>query len=159
MSSILIGSTNLKGPVGIRPGLLIFRPSNGYTLLVTVAGMRKVIRLCLFLLALTMSADAAMAEERGDVGYPNVATALQDLRSRPDVESNVQNNWTIFADPKAKMVWLFAQPGHPAYPAVVRRQPIETNRGIVLETKILCEAPQQACDDLVRQFQQMQPHK
>jgi hypothetical protein len=94
-------------------------------------------------------------DSSSDIGYATVAGALENLRLRQDVAITVQNGWVIVADQAAKSVWSFAPPGHPAYPAAVRRQAVETAQGTALEMKVLCEASKQACDDLVREFQQL----
>jgi hypothetical protein len=89
------------------------------------------------------------------VGYPSVAAALKDLRSRPDVTVAVQNGWMVAEDRATSTVWSFPPPGHPAYPAAVKRQAVQQADGVALEMHVLCEASKQACDDLVRSFEQL----
>jgi hypothetical protein len=93
--------------------------------------------------------------DSSDIGYRTVAEAMNDLRSRPDIITNVQNGWFVAEDRSAKTVWSFPPPGHPAYPAAVKRQVVEQAKGTFLDTRIHCEAPKQACDDLVRTFEQL----
>jgi len=87
------------------------------------------------------------------VGYPTVAAALKDLRSRPGVEISEQHGWTVANDEASKTLWSFPPLGNPAYPSAVKRQFVNADGGVSLQMSILCEASKAACDDLVRDFQ------
>ena len=87
------------------------------------------------------------------VGYPTVAAALQDLRSRPGVVISEQHGWTVADDEISKTLWSFPPLGNPAYPSAVKRQIVDANGGVTLQMSVLCEAGKAACDDLVRDFQ------
>ncbi|WP_304190260.1 hypothetical protein [Phenylobacterium aquaticum] len=89
------------------------------------------------------------------VGYPTVAAALADLSVKPGVEVSIQNGWTIVADPAASAIWSFAPRGDAAYPTVVRRVLTQTGPGVSLEMTVLCEASKDACDSVVRTFQEL----
>ena len=89
------------------------------------------------------------------IGYPTVAAALMDLRSRPGIVFTTVNGWTIATDEAAYTVWSFAPPSYPAYPAVVKRWVVSQGAGSMLHMDVQCEASKAACDDLVRTFQKM----
>ena len=89
------------------------------------------------------------------IGYPNVATALSALRTRPDIQFSVQGGWIIASEPAHNILWSFAPEGNPAYPSAVKRGLKEVNGAINIETKILCEAPKAACDKLAIDFQKL----
>lgn len=87
------------------------------------------------------------------IGYPTVAAALADLRTKPDVEVSVQNGWTIAVDKSHFTVWSFAPQNDPAYPSVVKRSAVDNGHGSNLEMKVLCESSKAACDKMVMDFQ------
>ena len=89
------------------------------------------------------------------VGFPTVAAALRGLRSRSGVEFSSQAGWTVASDKASATLWSFPPAGDPAYPTVVRRQIVSEGGGSTLKMDILCESTKAACDNLVRQFQQL----
>jgi hypothetical protein len=91
----------------------------------------------------------------GGIGYPSVAAALADLRSRKGMKFRTERGWTIAEDAATMTIWSFAPQGHPAYPAAVKRWIENAPGGAVLNMNVSCEASKSACDDLVREFQRM----
>jgi hypothetical protein len=89
------------------------------------------------------------------IGYRSVAEALSDLRSRKDVTVTVVDGWIVADEAAARTIWSFPPPGHPAYPAAVKRQIIQQADGAYMNMTVHCEASKQACDDLVRTFNQL----
>jgi len=103
----------------------------------------------------TASTAPLPEDPSSDIGYPSVAEALKDLRARKDVAVSVQNGWIVAVDDATKTMWSFPPPGHPAYPAAVKRQIVQKADGAYLNMSVHCEASKQACDDLVRTFNQL----
>lgn len=89
------------------------------------------------------------------VGYPTVDAALADLHSKPGVVFSTKDGWTVATDKTALTFWSFPPPGHPAYPAAVKRTVVSRAGGTFIDMKILCGASKAACDDLVRSFEQL----
>lgn len=89
------------------------------------------------------------------IGYATVAAALEGLHRRKDIEFSTRDGWTVAFDEASSAVWSFAPPGHPAYPAAVKRQAVEVDGGTSLRMQVLCEADKASCDDLVRSFQDL----
>lgn len=89
------------------------------------------------------------------IGYPTVTAALAALHARAGVVFSVTDGWTVAHDEAARVVWSFPPPGHPAYPAAVKRSVVEKNGVVQLDMQVLCEASKAACDDLVRTFQKL----
>lgn len=58
-------------------------------------------------------------------------------------------------DKSEKAIWTIAEPGNPAYPTAVKRYLISEGGSMHLEMKVLCGASKEACDNMVRQFQQL----
>ena len=92
------------------------------------------------------------AHAGSSIGYPSVAAALKDLRSKPDVNFSEQNGWIIADDRSHVTVWTFAPQGDPAYPSVVKRTVVQQGKGISMDMKVRCESSQSACDKLVADF-------
>jgi hypothetical protein len=93
--------------------------------------------------------------EASDIGYPSVEAALAGLRAKPGVKFSQQDGWTIANDPSENALWTFTPPGHAAYPAVVKRRMITQNGQVVMDMSVMCKGSKQACDDLVRAFQDL----
>ena len=89
------------------------------------------------------------------IGYPNVTAALAGLHAKRGVVFSSNNGWTIAEDEADKTIWSFPSAGDPAYPSAVKRQLVQTNAGVEMNMNILCQSTKEACDNLVRQFQQL----
>jgi hypothetical protein len=90
-----------------------------------------------------------------DIEYPNVTAALAGLHAKPGVVFKEQAGWIVVTEDAANTFWSFPPPGNPAYPAMVQRQLIEKDGAISMKMSVHCEASKQACDDLVRSFQEL----
>jgi hypothetical protein len=89
------------------------------------------------------------------IGYPNVAAALAGLHAKAGTVFKEEAGWTVVEDDADHAFWSFPPRGNPAYPAAVKRQFVDENGGTSLEMAVHCEASKQACDDLVRTFQEL----
>lgn len=100
---------------------------------------------------------APLPEAKGDaVGYPDVATALQALQSRKDAQITTQpDGWVVVYIPTEFTIWTFTPKTNPAYPAAVKRIITKQADGMYINMSVLCEASKEACDELVRQFSQL----
>jgi hypothetical protein len=97
-------------------------------------------------------APAANAAETSSIGYASVAEAMSSLRARPDVTIHIKAGWTIVDDRAHGILWSFTPPGHPAYPAAVKRVLTNRDGGWYVDTLMLCEAEKAACDKLAQDF-------
>ena len=104
---------------------------------------------------LMLVAPVALAQQERGIGYPTVAAALEALKARSDVKISVQGGWTIVEDRAASTYWSFTPPGHPAYPAAVKRTVVQRDGAFAIDLTALCEAQKAACDKLVADFQAM----
>jgi hypothetical protein len=90
------------------------------------------------------------------IGYLSVATALKDLRSKPEVIFREEGGWIIAEDRSHYTLWSFATEGDPAYPSAVKRTAVQGAGGsVTMNMNILCEATQDACDKLVANFNEL----
>lgn len=99
-----------------------------------------------------------LPETKGDViGYPDVATARKELLARKDAQSHTEGNgWLVVMLPSEYTIWTFAPESDPAYPAVVRRVITQgPDKNTYINMSVLCEASKAACDNLVRQFNEL----
>ena len=95
---------------------------------------------------------------QSSIQFASVREALAALRVKPGVEILERDGWTLAQDlesPQSMVLWSFASPVHPAYPSVVRRRVFERDGSVHVEMQVLCEAKQQACDELTREFQEL----
>lgn len=109
-------------------------------------------------LAQTASQPALPAQPTRAIGYATVADALASLSAR-DGDGTVvthSDDWVIINQIGAQAQWSFTPSGHAAYPAVVRRTIRRgKNAAVNVETVSLCEAAQEACDRLLKEFEAM----
>lgn len=93
------------------------------------------------------------------LGYQTVAEALESLKVKPGVNVTVTqpDGWIIVNDAApSNAIWSFTPTTHYAYPAVVRRAiKRQPNGNVGVEMVALCQAEKQACDRLIREFQQL----
>jgi hypothetical protein len=93
--------------------------------------------------------------ERSNIEYKSPAEALEALRSKPGVEISVQGGWTIAYEATSHVIWSFAPEKHASYPSVVKRAIVEKDGIVYLKMDVKCKASKDACDELVREFTQL----
>jgi hypothetical protein len=104
------------------------------------------------LVAAAMSCGA-LAQGSSPIKYQTVARALADLKAKKDNTVSIRDGWTIIDDKAANAVWSFVPPGHPAYPAVVRRAAVVRDGKAGTATVSLCQSGKKACDNLMAEFE------
>ena len=117
--------------------------------------MKRQLLPCLALLAATF---ALAQPPTSDIGYKTVAQALSSLKLEKDAAFSTVRGWTIVTDETHLTVWSFAPRTDPSYPAVVKRTVTSTGAGSRVTTRILCEADKRSCDNLAREFNNLNPH-
>ena len=90
-----------------------------------------------------------------NIGFGTVPEALASLRARPEVVEREQQGWLLFKDEPHHTLWSFAPKDHPAFPSAVKRELIEKNGGLYVNMSVLCGASKKVCDQLVRDFQEL----
>jgi hypothetical protein len=60
-----------------------------------------------------------------------------------------------FHDQGANRVWTFTVAGHPAHPAAICRYATSDEGGSTLQLNIDCGRPKPACDELAREFEEL----
>lgn len=92
---------------------------------------------------------AAGADSIG-LGFPSVQAAYTALSSLPDVAVSEQDGWVRLesSDETGFVAWSFLLRGHPASPAVVRRDVVARAGIPTLVTRFVCEGHRAACEAL-----------
>jgi hypothetical protein len=94
------------------------------------------------------------SEYASKFGYPTVASALADLKARPNVSISIQGGRTIIDDKANWTLWSFTPSNHPAHPAGVKRVILrDAESNVYIRMTALCQAEKEPCDKLVAQFQ------
>ena len=82
-------------------------------------------------------------------------TRRRYLSADPELEFREESGW-LSADRREGndvVFWTFTSAEHEAHPAVIKRILIKTEGEWQLEMRVLCEADESACADLVGEFQ------
>jgi hypothetical protein len=103
-------------------------------------------------LAIVLGISGAL-QARADsigIGFASVRAAYTALSARSDAIVDDQTGWTRIALPGSDglTVWSFAPRGHPAFPALVRRDVLSRDGVPTLVTRFLCEGRRAACETL-----------
>lgn len=102
----------------------------------------------------TPNAQAKPAETSQGLGYATVSEAREALTARKDVKINNEGGWTLIME-TSNILWSFTPLGHPAYPAVLRRELKQDKDGVTyVDMGGLCEAEQAACNALMLEYQE-----
>jgi hypothetical protein len=94
--------------------------------------------------------------------YSTVAEALADMEKKEGANVQVSEGWTLITEADGAIWWAFAPADSPAYPAVVKRTfyldengRFITQNGRFVSTEILCESDEAACDQLKKDFEEL----
>lgn len=81
-----------------------------------------------------------------------VGETLTRLKSDPNVKVRTDRGWTIVTSESGRIIWSFTPVDHPAHPAYVKREVIEKDGTIYIDTSARCGAEKSVCDKLVQDF-------
>lgn len=110
--------------------------------------------LALVALLVTTLSFADQADSFG-IGYPSYEAALEALRADPAVNVGEDQGWIVAENNTEKALWSFSPEGHPAHPAVFKRNVITDSGKVYIEMQVLCGGPKEQCDQLVQEFVQL----
>jgi hypothetical protein len=103
------------------------------------------------LITLFSCAVSAADDGRG-VGYRSVKEARHAVTRFSGVVTKAVDGWLIVEIPEDKTTWIFPEKGEVGYPSVIRRRVVESAGKVEIETRVLCEAKEIACNELVKRF-------
>jgi hypothetical protein len=96
---------------------------------------------------------AAYSQVDQSLGYKSVNAAREAVAKIEGVRVRSENGWLIIEDALSKTVWSFVGEAHPAYPSVVRRKVVSHGESVSIESRIFCEARNEAaCKQLAQEF-------
>ncbi len=81
-----------------------------------------------------------------------VGEMLGRLKSNPNMKVRMDRGWTIVTSDSGHTLWSFTPEGHPAHPSYVKREVIEKDGSIYIDTSARCGAEKSVCDKLVQDF-------
>lgn len=99
--------------------------------------------------------SSVLEPNSSNIGYKTVAEALASLKQMKGASFSSVRGWTIVTDEAHLTVWSFAPKSDPSYPAVVKRMVISTGTRSKITLNVLCEADKVSCDNLIREFSNM----
>jgi hypothetical protein len=118
--------------------------------------MKKIFALILAASLFGCGATSPVKEELGYEGHNSdgvaVSELLEQLKSNPDVQVRVERGWQIAEVKSERALYSFTPETHPAHPSYVKREVIQKEGSIYIETSARCGADKKVCDQLVRDF-------
>lgn len=104
----------------------------------------------LFHLPLVFAADSSIA-------YSSVSNALERLKSNPAATVEKKQDWTVISvDEDGHLAtWFFPPEVHGTRSAVFKKLISSKGNGVETQVVSLCEAPKAECDEVARQFKQI----
>ncbi len=108
-------------------------------------------------LAALFVSTAAWPQKQASIGYPSVSAALEALAGDSSVTIREKDGWTVAEaeEGDAMILWTFTSPIHSAHPTAVKRIMRKKEGVWQLEMKVLCEADNDSCNELVAVFQEL----
>lgn len=101
----------------------------------------------------------------GDLGYQgknndglSPEDLLSQLKSDGETLIRMERDWTVATSNKLRVIWSFPPEQHPAYPSFVKREVIEKDGSVYMETSVRCGAEKIECDKLVKDFIELNSH-
>ena len=105
--------------------------------------------------------ESGSNKELGYQGYkssesktPEAIQILEELKKRSEANFRNSQGWIIVNIDTAeeKAIWSFTPESHPAYPSIVKREVIQKDGSIYIDTTGSCGAEKEICDKLVQDF-------
>ncbi|ABD81087.1 hypothetical protein [Saccharophagus degradans] len=118
--------------------------------------MKKIIILLFTTALFGCGASSPVKEGLGYEGQNSEGLAVSELlvklKSDPNVQVRVDRGWQIAEVKSERALYSFTPETHPAHPSYVKREVIEKGGSIFIETSARCGAEKTVCDQLVRDF-------
>ncbi len=118
--------------------------------------MNRIILILIFSVLLGCNANTPVMENLGYQGRDSKQESLEELLARleadPAVQFRTENGWKIAASESGRVLYSFTPSRHPAHPSYVRREVVEKDNRIFIETTASCGSEKSICDQLIRDF-------
>ena len=105
-------------------------------------------------ISLILQSTNLLADNEAVIDYSSVSETLEKLKKQPSSKISQQDGWLIVSliENGNPVHWFFAPKKNTAHPAVVKKTITVKNGSRETVILTLCEAPKQTCDDLIKQF-------
>ncbi|MAM88031.1 MAG: molecular chaperone DnaJ [unclassified Hahellaceae] len=117
------------------------------------------LRISTVLVILILVGCTSSQVDREPLGYEgrdspedSVEELFSELQSNPEVTIKTEGGWRVADVPSERALYSFTPESHPAHPSFVKREVVEKNGSINIRTSVKCGAEKSACDQLVRDF-------
>ncbi|MFV9616287.1 MAG: hypothetical protein ACNYZG_10045 [Gammaproteobacteria bacterium] len=111
----------------------------------------------IIIVSLILHSTNVLAGNKNVIEYSSVSEALEKLKKHPSSNVSQQGGWSIVSlkENGNQVIWFFAPKEHAVHPAVVKKTITVKDSGTETVILTLCEAPKQKCDDLIKQFKNL----
>ncbi|QBY03768.1 molecular chaperone DnaJ [Thalassotalea sp. HSM 43] len=88
------------------------------------------------------------------IGFDSVADALSSLKEKQGTSFRTYSGWTVvnYTEDNYFVLWSFTPKSHAAHPSAIKRVLIENGNRFFINSSTLCQAEQQACEQLKTQI-------
>ena len=109
-----------------------------------------------FLMLIGCAKTSEVNDQLGYRGFvqsgEEVEQTLYRLRQDPSIKITERDGWIIAQSDVERAIWSFTPVDHPAHPAFVKREVIEDDGSVYINTSAKCSAEKIFCDQLVEDF-------
>jgi hypothetical protein len=102
------------------------------------------------------NASSPVKDDLGYQGYSSKGVAVEELLSKlkanPDAKFRIEGGWHIVELKSEQALYTFTPQNHQAHPSYVKREVVEKDGALYIETTAECGAENIVCDQLVRDF-------
>jgi hypothetical protein len=104
--------------------------------------------------SLILHSTNLLADNEDTIDYSALSETFEKLIKNPSSKISQQDGWSIVSliEKGNHVHWFFAPKENAAHPAVVKKTITLKEGGSETVILTLCEAPKKKCDDLIRQF-------
>lgn len=118
--------------------------------------MKKILIFVILIVSISCNTSSPAKEDLGYQGQSSerlvVEELLFQLKSNPEVQFRVERGWHIAVVKSEHTLYSFTPENHPAHPSYVKRSVVEKDGAIYMETSAKCGAEKDICDQLLRDF-------
>ena len=92
--------------------------------------------------------------KHSDSSTPKAIQLLNELKNNPNAVFSENNGWVIVNVKSADEMSLysFTPESHSAYPSIVKREVLQDNDAVYIDTSVTCGSAKEICDQLVKDF-------
>ncbi len=104
--------------------------------------------------SLILQSTNLFANNEDVIDYLSVSETFEKLKKQPSSKISQQDGWSIISltENGNHVFWFFTPKENAAHPAVVKKTITVKEGGCKTVILTLCEAPKKKCDDLIKQF-------